>query len=205
MLLLTLISWAVTRRQSAGEEISHWQNTLETIVEFVGKQIAEITQQTPEPYLPFIGTLFLLIAVSNTLSVVPGFQPPTASLSTTTALALCVLFAVPIFGIADRGVLGYLRRYLHPTPFMLPFNIIGEISRTIALAVRLYGNVMSGAMIAAILLAVIPFFFPVAMQLLGLLTGFVQAYIFAVLAMVYIGSTTRSRSTPRQTLPATTD
>ena len=194
MLLLAAGSWLVTRNLSTGERISHWQNILETIVESIDRQITDLTYQPAGAYLPFAGTLFLFIAVSNLLSVVPGFLPPTGSLSTTTALALCVLLAVPLFGIGEHGVLGYLRHYLQPTPFMLPFNIIGEISRTVALAVRLYGNIMSGTMIAAILLSVIPFFFPVAMQLLGLLTGLVQAYIFAVLAVVYIGSATRTRS-----------
>jgi len=194
MFVLTLTAWAITRRLSTGEAMSHWQNLLETIVESINKQIADLTQQNPEPYLPFVATLFLLIATSNILAVVPGFQPPTASLSTTTALALSVLFAVPLFGIGEHGIVRYLRNYLQPTPFMLPFNLIGEVSRTVALAVRLYGNIMSGSMIAAILLSVIPFFFPVAMQLLGLLTGLVQAYIFAVLAVVYIGSATRTRS-----------
>ncbi len=191
MALLTLGAWAITRRLSDGETISHWQNLLETIVESIDKQVADLTQQSNGPYLPFAGTLFLLIATSNILAVVPGFQPPTASLSTTTALALSVFVAVPLFGIGEHGLFGYLRHYLQPTPFMLPFNILGELSRTVALAVRLYGNIMSGTMVVGILLSLIPFFFPIAMQLLGLLTGLVQAYIFAVLAVVYIGSATR--------------
>jgi F-type H+-transporting ATPase subunit a len=194
MLLLTLTAWAVTRKLSTGDTMSHWQNLLETLVLFTNKQIADLTQQKPDPYLPFVATLFLLIATSNILGVVPGFHPPTASLSTTTALAVSVLLAVPIFGVAERGILGYLRHYLQPSPFMLPFNLIGEASRTLALAIRLYGNIMSGTMIAGILLSVVPFFFPVAMQLLGLLTGLIQAYIFAMLAVVYIGSATRVHS-----------
>jgi F-type H+-transporting ATPase subunit a len=121
-------------------------------------------------------------------------MPPTGSLSTTTALAICVLIAVPLYGVAERGVRGYLRSYLQPTFLMLPFNILGEISRTVALAVRLYGNVMSGAVLGAILISIIPFFFPVAMQLLGLLTGLTQAYIFAVLAMVYVAAATRAHA-----------
>ena len=133
-------------------------------------------------------TLFLFIVVSNVLSIVPGFQAPTASLSTTTALAICVFVAVPLFGISGQGLRSYLKQYTQPSPIMLPFNIIGEISRTLALAVRLYGNMMSGAMIVAILLVILPLFFPIIMQLLGLLTGVIQAYIFAVLAMVYIAS-----------------
>jgi F-type H+-transporting ATPase subunit a len=124
---------------------------------------------------------------------VPGFQPPTGSLTTTTALAICVFFAVPIYGIAERGLKGYLSNYIQPSVAMLPFNIIGEISRTLALAVRLFGNIMSGTLIAAILLSLVPLFFPVIMQAFGLLVGLIQAYIFAILAMVYIASGTRAR------------
>jgi F-type H+-transporting ATPase subunit a len=124
---------------------------------------------------------------------VPGYHPPTGSLSTTAALALCVFVAVPLFGITRQGFRGYLSQYLQPTPIMLPFNIIGELSRTLALAIRLFGNIMSGTVIAAILLGIAPILFPVIMQMLGLLTGMVQAYIFAILAMVFIASAARVR------------
>jgi len=100
---------------------------------------------------------------------------------------------VPVYGIAHEGLLNYLKHYVKPTPLMLPFNLVGEISRTIALAVRLYGNIMSGTVIVAILLTLAPFFFPIVMQLLGLLTGTIQAYIFAILATVYIASATAAR------------
>jgi F-type H+-transporting ATPase subunit a len=128
------------------------------------------------------------------LLVVPAFAPPTASLSTTPALALSVLIAVPLFGITSRGLGGYLKTYIQPSFIMLPFNIISEFSRGISLAIRLYGNIMSGAVIAAILLSVAPFFFPVVMDVLGLLTGLIQAYIFAILATVYISSATAQPS-----------
>jgi F-type H+-transporting ATPase subunit a len=113
-------------------------------------------------------------------------------------LAICVFFSVIIYGVLERGVGGYLKQYVQPTPLMLPFNVIGEFSRTLALAVRLFGNMMSGAKIVAILLAVTPFIFPVVMNLLGLLTGVIQAYIFAVLAMVYIASATRRQQQEKQ-------
>ncbi|PQO23608.1 F0F1 ATP synthase subunit A [Rhodobacteraceae bacterium WD3A24] len=193
MAILVAVSWAITARLSEGEKVSRWQVMLEVIVTSIRDQIAEIGAGRPGRYLPFIGTLFLFIAVSNLLMIVPGYTAPTASLSTTVALALCVLVAVPVFAVSERGVGGYLRGYLRPNAVMLPFNIIAELSRTIALAVRLYGNVMSGTVIAGILISVAPFFFPVLMQLLGLLTGFIQAYIFAVLAMVYIASAERAR------------
>lgn len=190
MLLLTLVSWLVTRRLSTGADISRWQNLLEVLVTGIRDQIREVSLQDPGRYLPFVGTLFLFIATANLLNVVPGYMAPTGSLSTTTALAICVFVAVPLYGIAAEGPRGYLRHYVRPTWLMLPFNVIGEVSRTVALAVRLYGNIMSGTVIVAILVSLTPYFFPVVLQLLGLLTGMIQAYIFAVLAMVYIASAT---------------
>lgn len=194
MFLLTLISWLVTRKLSTSTKISRWQNLLEVLVTGIQDQIRQVSHQEPGIYLPFVGTLFLFIAMANLLNLVPGYMAPTGSLSTTAALAICVFIAVPVYGIAYEGPMHYFRHYIKPTPIMLPFNIIGEISRTIALAVRLYGNIMSGTVIVAILLGLMPYFFPVVMQLLGLLTGMIQAYIFAVLAMVYIASATSAHS-----------
>lgn len=194
MALLVVGARLITLRLSDGEQLSRWQNLLEVLVVGVRNQIKDVSHEDPRQYLPFIGTLFLFIAVSNLLAVVPGFLPPTGSLSTTTALAICVLVAVPLYGIAERGVGEYLRKYVQPTVFMLPFNIMGELSRTLALAIRLYGNVMSGTIIVGILIGIAPFFFPIVMQLLGLLTGLIQAYIFAILAMVYIASATRAHA-----------
>ncbi len=190
MTLIVGMSIFATRRLSSNTEMTSWQNFLEVTVTGIRDQIQEVSQQPPGRYLPFIGSLFLFIAVSNLLSIVPGYKPPTSSLSTTTALAICVFVAVPFYGVVESGIMGYLRQYLQPTFFMLPFNVIGEFSRTLALAVRLYGNIMSGTVIVAILLGFAPFFFPILIQLLGLLTGIIQAYIFAVLAMVYIASAT---------------
>ena len=194
MALLAIGARLITWRLSDDERLSRWQNFLEVLVTGMRDQIRDVSHTDPQRYLPFIGTLFLFIATSNILAVVPGFEPPTGSLSTTTALAICVLLAVPLYGIVERGLGGYLRKYIQPTVFMLPFNIIGELSRTLALAIRLYGNVMSGTIIVGILIGIAPFFFPVVMQLLGLLTGLIQAYIFAVLAMVYIASATRAHA-----------
>lgn len=194
MVLLVVGAWAITRRLSTGTELSRWQNLIELLVTAMRDQIREVSRQEPGPYLPFVGTLFLFIAMSNLLVVVPGYRPPTGSLSTTTALAIAVFVAVPLFGIAEQGFAAYLRRYLRPTWLMLPFNVIGELSRTLALAVRLYGNIMSGTMIVGILLSLAPFFFPIVMELLGLVTGLIQAYIFAVLAMVYIASATSAQA-----------
>ena len=188
MALLTFGSWLITRRLSTGPHVSRWQKLIESIISILLGQIRDVTRQEPRRFLPFIGTLFIFIATCNLLAIIPGFFPPTGSLSTTAGLAISVLVAVPLYGIADSGVGGYLKNYIKPTPMMLPFNIMGELSRTLALAVRLFGNVMSGGMIGGILLAVVPLIFPVIMQLFGLLTGIVQAYIFAILAAVYIAA-----------------
>jgi F-type H+-transporting ATPase subunit a len=196
--LLVLVSWLVTRKLSVEPELSRWQMLLETIVSYIRDQIRDITQREPDDYLPFLGTLFLFISLSNFLSFVPGYRPPTGSISTTSALSICVFFAVPAFGIAKAGLRGYFRHYIRPSVFMLPFHIIGEFSRTLALAVRLFGNVMSGTMIVGILLSVAPLFLPVVMHALELLIGQIQAYIFAVLATVYIASASRAHEAEKE-------
>lgn len=193
MALLVLISWLVTRKLRPDVPPNRWRTSLEVIVKTLQGQIEEISLKSARHVLYFAGTLFLFIALSNILGVVPGFMPPTSSLSTTVALTIAVLIAVPLFGIASGGVGHYLKTFIQPSIIMLPFNIIGEFSRGVSLAVRLYGNVMSGAVIAAILLSIAPFFFPVIMDMLGLLTGFIQAYIFAILATVYISSATQEQ------------
>lgn len=191
MCILAIGSLLVTRNLSTGLQRSRWQNLLEVIVIGIVKQIEEVGLNQPRKYLGFLGTLFLFVAMANLFTIVPGYEPPTGSLSTTAALAICVFVAVPLFGIGDSGLGEYLSDYLKPTFIMLPFNIISEVSRTLALAVRLFGNMMSGTMILAILLTITPFIFPIAMSVLGLLTGMVQAYIFSILAAVYIAAATR--------------
>jgi F-type H+-transporting ATPase subunit a len=193
MLVLTAGSALVTRRLSMDLNRARWQNLLEIVVTGIEKQIEDVGLSHPQKYIGFLGTLFLFIALASLCTIIPGFEPPTGSLSTTAALALCVLVAVPMFGIEEQGLGSYLKSYLEPTVIMLPFNIISELSRTLALAVRLFGNMMSGTMILAILLTITPFIFPIAMSALGLLTGMVQAYIFSILAGVYIASATRAR------------
>jgi len=193
MFVLAVGSKLITRKLSTELTRSRWQNLLEILVTGIERQIAEVGLPQPRQYLGFLGTLFLFVAAAALATVIPGYEPPTGSLSTTTALALCVLVAVPAFGIADQGLGGYLKSYMEPTFMMLPFNLISEVSRTLALAVRLFGNMMSGAMIIAILLTITPFLFPILMTALGLLTGMVQAYIFSILAAVYIAAATRTR------------
>ena len=201
MAVLVIGSKLITSRLSIGMERSRWQNLLEIIVTGIVKQIAEVGLLQPKKYLGFIGTLFLFVATASLFTIVPGYEPPTGSLSTTVALALCVFVAVPMFGIAESGVAKYLDAYLQPTVIMLPFNIISELSRTLALAARLFGNMMSGTMIIAILLTITPYIFPILLNVLGLLTGMVQAYIFSILATVYIAAATHSskpKSEPTQ-------
>ena len=193
MLVLAVGSKLITHKISTGLTRSRWQNLLEIVVTLTEKQINEVGLRHPKKYLPFLGTLFLFVALAALCTVFPGYEPPTGSLSTTAALALCVFVAVPLFGILERGWGGYLKSYVQPTFIMLPFNIISELSRTLALAVRLFGNMMSGAMIIGILLTIMPFIFPIVMTALGLLTGMVQAYIFFILATVYIAAATRVR------------
>jgi F-type H+-transporting ATPase subunit a len=193
MLVLVAGAMLITRKLSIGLDRARWQNLLEIVVIGMVTQIEEVGLSQPRKYLPFLGTLFLFVGLAALGTVIPGYEPPTGSLSTTVALALCVFVAVPLFGIEEQGVGGYLDSYLQPTALMLPFNIISEVSRTLALAVRLFGNMMSGAMIIAILLTITPFVFPIVMTVLGLLTGMVQAYIFSILAAVYIAAATRVR------------
>jgi F-type H+-transporting ATPase subunit a len=199
MLAMAVSSKIITNKLFTGLERSRWQNILEIIVINILKQIEDIGLDHPKKYLGFLGTLFLFIAVADLAIIFPGYEPPTGSLSTTAALALCVFVAVPLFGIEEQGVVNYLRTYTEPTIIMLPFNIISEISRTLALAIRLFGNIMSGSMIVAILLTITPLIFPDLLIALGLLVGMVQAYIFSVLATVYIAAATRTyKHRPKQ-------
>jgi F-type H+-transporting ATPase subunit a len=197
MLVLTAGAWML-RPGRGGVPRSRWETAAEAVVAGIRGQIREISgRDGGDDYLPFIGTIFLFIALSNVLHVLPGWHAPTGSLSTTAALALCVAVGVPVFGIRKSGWREYLRHYASPTPLMLPFHLISEVSRTIALAVRLFGNIMSGSMLAALLLAIAPLFVPVLVQALDLLIGLIQAYIFSILAMVYIAASVRRREEPQ--------
>ncbi|MBI1288581.1 MAG: F0F1 ATP synthase subunit A [Flavobacteriales bacterium] len=200
MLVLVLSAWLITRKLRTDITISKWQCILEMLVLTLRDQISDIGLKRPEKFLGFIGTLFIFIGFANILIVFPGYEPPTGSLSTTAALAICVFLAVPFFGITEGGVLNYLKTYLEPNFIMLPFNIVSELTRTLALAVRLFGNIMSGGMIGSILLSIAPLVFPVLMTILGLISGVIQAYIFSILATVYIAAATHeSKSKNHQT------
>jgi len=198
--LIVLCAWLATRNLQVHPPLSRWQNIFEAVVTLMRNHIRDIIGPDIGRYLPFLGTLFLFISFSNLLIVVPEYRPPTGSLSTTAALALCVFFAVPIYSIAAQGVGNYLRHYIEPSPLMLPMHILGDFTRTLTLAVRLFGSIMSESMIAGALLAIVPFFLPVVMKMFGLLIGQIQAYIFAVLAGIYIASAAGSFRTHEKTL-----
>ena len=203
MFVLTASSKLITRKLSTDLNRSRWQNLLEIVVSMILQQIKDVGLRHPRLYLSFLGTLFLFVATASLCTVFPFYIPPTGSLSTTAALALCVFVAVPLFGIRSQGLLRYLASYMEPTFIMLPFNLISEASRTLALAVRLFGNMMSGEMIIGILLTITPFIFPIVMTMLGLLTGMVQAYIFSILAAVYIAAATHVHNSKHRLVPQT--
>lgn len=190
--ILVIGSALITSRLSLERTMPRWQNLLEIILSGVLSEIRQIDREGAENYFPFVSTLFLFILFANILTFIPGYVAPTSSLTTTAALAVLVFFAVPIFGIAKLGFIEYFREYFRPNALFLPFHVMGELSRTLALAVRLFGNLMSHEKVIAILLAVTPLFFPIVMQALGLLIGIIQAYIFAILAMVYIASASQA-------------
>lgn len=190
--VLVVTAWILGRSLVVGPAIGRGQAILELIVLQIRDQIDEAVPEHPERYVPFIGTLFLFITTSTILGSIPGVHVVAASLSTASALATCVFLAVPLFGVDRIGLRTYLGHYVRPSPFMFPFHVIGELSRTLALAVRLFGNLMSGRVIVGILLSVAPFVFPAVLEAFGLLIGVIQAYVFAMLALVYVASGARS-------------
>jgi F-type H+-transporting ATPase subunit a len=186
MIALTLASWVATRSLKLAPSRS--QTVLELIVEAIEGQIRDTMGVAPKPYLPLIGTLFLFILASNWSSLIPGVEPPTHCIETDIALALIVFFAVIFFGIRARGLGGYAKTFAEPSFLMIPLNLIETITRTFSLFVRLFGNVMSGAFIIGIILSLAGLLVPIPFMGIELLIGAIQAYIFTVLAMVFIGS-----------------
>jgi F-type H+-transporting ATPase subunit a len=161
-------------------------------VEWLDRLVREVAGR-PEPALVTLsGSLFLFIAACNLAGQLPGVRPPTASLATTSALAVIVFLAVPVAGIRARGVRGYLLGYFRPNPLLLPLHVISELSRTLALSMRLFGNMMSGHLVVALLVALTGFLVPMPLMALDMLIGLLQAYIFAVLATVYVGAAIRT-------------
>lgn len=185
--LALIIRAGLRRGDSRGQVLACW------LVEHFENLLRDMLGCDPRPFLPCIVTLVLYVAVANLLGLVPGLRAPTADIATTAAMAVIVFFAVPYYGIRTRGLRGYLAHYIEPTPLLLPFEIISELSRTLAMAVRLFGNVMSEELVLAVLLSLAGFLIPVPLMLLSVLTGLVQAYIFAVLTVVYLGAAVRAQ------------
>jgi F-type H+-transporting ATPase subunit a len=186
MLLLTLGVWLVTRRLSLHPD--RRQAMLEVVVLAIVGQIEDVIRKDGRPFLPLLGTLFLFLVTANLSGVVPGVEAPTSKLETPAALALIVFVSVHYFGVRARGVLGYLASFAKPKLIMLPLNIVSEVTRTFSLMVRLFGNVMSGDFMIALVLALAGLFVPIPLMALEILLALVQAYIFTVLATVFIGA-----------------
>jgi F-type H+-transporting ATPase subunit a len=186
MLVLALGSWLITRR--LGLRPNRRQAVLEAIVIGVMRQIEDVIRKDPLPFLPLLGTLFIFIVTANLSGVLPGVEAPTSKLETPAALALIVFFSVHYFGVRAQGPLGYLASFAKPKLIMLPLNIVSEVTRTFSLMVRLFGNVMSGEFVIALVVGLAGLFVPIPLMALEILVGFVQAYIFTVLATVFIGA-----------------
>jgi F-type H+-transporting ATPase subunit a len=186
MPVLTLCSWFVTRRLALHP--SRRQAVLELIVTGMMGQVEAVIRKDARPFLPVLGTLFIFLVAANLSGVLPGVEAPTGKLETPAALALIVFVSVHFFGVRARGPLGYLASFAQPKLIMLPLNIISEATRTFSLMVRLFGNVMSGEFIIALVVALAGLFVPIPLMALEILVGLVQAYIFTVLATVFIGA-----------------
>ena len=184
--VLTLISWLVTGRLRLHPD--RRQIVLELLVTAIMAQIDEVIRKSPRPFLPLLGTLFIFLVAANLSGVLPGVEAPTGKLETPAALALIVFVAVHYFGVRARGPFGYLASFAKPKLIMLPLNIVSEVTRTFSLMVRLFGNVMSGEFVIALVVALAGLFVPVPLMALEVLVGLVQAYIFTILATVFIGA-----------------
>ena len=184
--VLTLVSWLVTGRLRRHPD--RRQIVLELLVTGIMAQIDDVIRKSPRPFLPLLGTLFIFLVAANLSGVLPGVEAPTGKLETPAALALIVFVAVHYFGVRARGLFGYLASFAKPKLIMLPLNIVSEITRTFSLMVRLFGNVMSGEFVIALVVALAGLFVPVPLMALEILVGLVQAYIFTILATVFIGA-----------------
>jgi F-type H+-transporting ATPase subunit a len=178
-----------------------FRTAAEFIVEHLEGVMRDLFGCDPAEYVPLVVTLALYVGASNLLGLLPGMQAPTADFSTDAALAVLVFVAVPFYGLRARGLRGYLGHYLEPSPFLLPLEVITELSRTLALAVRLFGNVFSEELIIAVLLTIAGLLIPVPLMMLAVLTGVIQAYIFAVLTVVYLGAAVRAKNHTRRESP----
>jgi F-type H+-transporting ATPase subunit a len=190
MLALFAVAWLSTRRLRL--EPGPWQVMLEAVVATIEDAIAAVLPEHAARVLPLVATLWIFIVVANLSGIIPGVHGPTGDLSLTAALALVVFLSVHWFGIRIHGLRNYLRHYLEPNPLLLPFHLVSEVSRTVALAVRLFGNIFSLEMAALLVLVVAGFLAPVPVLLLHVVEALVQAYIFGMLALIYIAGGVQS-------------
>ncbi len=186
MAALALVCRFITRRLAILPDGR--QAVLEAIVTGIAGQIEDVIRKDARPFLPLLGTLFIFLVIANLSGVLPGVEAPTSKIETPAALALIVFFSVHYFGVRARGLRGYLASFAEPKLIMLPLNILSEITRTFSLMVRLFGNVMSGEFVIGLVVALAGLFVPIPLMALEILVGLVQAYIFTVLATVFIGA-----------------
>ena len=192
MLVISLVAWLTTRHLELLPDSI--QTLVEGIMLSIDEAILAIVPEHGRQILPFIATLWLFLIVANLVSLIPGLHSPTRDLSVTSALAVLVFFSVHWFGIKTQGLKNYLRHYLAPSPILLPFHIISEFTRTLALAIRLFGNIMSLEMTAMLVLLVAGFLAPIPILMLHIIEALVQAYIFGMLALIYLASAMQSQS-----------
>jgi F-type H+-transporting ATPase subunit a len=185
MAALAIGCWLVTRRMKMVPGST--QAVIETVVSTIENQIREIVNREPNEFLPLLGSLFIFLLVANLAGVIPGVRAPTASIETPAALATIIFFSVHVFGVRRHGVIGYLKGYLKPNPLLLPLNILSEFTRTFSLMMRLFGNIMSDELVIATVVALAGLLVPIPFMAFEILVGLIQAYIFSVLAAVYIG------------------
>jgi F-type H+-transporting ATPase subunit a len=183
---------AVLAGKSVRLQPSRWQAMIEWGIGGVSDMLGEMAGPTAVKYVPLIATIGLFVLVANLLSVLPFVEAPTADINTPIALALIVLFSVHVVSLQTFGPWGYLKSFAQPSPVLIPFNILGQITRTFSLAIRLFGNMLSHQIIVAVLLLILPLFVPAMLQVFGLLIGVLQAYIFTILSTVYIGGAIRA-------------
>lgn len=188
VIIAVLVAIAIASTRHLAIEAGPWQAAIEILITSIEQQLTECVSASARRYLPFIATLFIFLCVANLSGTLPGVRAPTASIETDAALALLVLGATQYYGIKGQGWRGYLRSFLKPTAIMLPLNIIGQLTRSFSLMVRLFGNIMSGELVIGIILSLAGLLLPIPLMLLEVLVGLLQAYIFSILATVFIGS-----------------
>ena len=200
MFILVLISWLATRRLKPSVKVTKFQTLIEMVVSWLNGEVKEASGDNPVKYMGMGLALFMFVLMSNLLTIIPWFRPPTASLTTSIAMAIIVFLAIPYFAIRNAGIKGYLKKFIDPSPYMLPMNIFSEFASSFAMGLRLFGNMLSGVMFGSVLTSFLPFLVPLSMQVLGLLSGSIQAYIFALLAVVYTSGVTPQPENLTETL-----